>query len=536
MTKKQLLLDFHPTNGKQPSSVFKDSEMNFTASIRSKNKSKATGSDVGVDIPFEVRMHFEDSPHQLFSSGKYFEVSNKNQNDLVVNGETGESPIIKIKMLRCSGKKNVVLQACPVGDITSAPSLSITPVSTRPMRVVRYRLVISNALDIKRIWFRDMGGKDNHIAVKVRLVNSIGETVTTRHGVLLNLQLCYENGDVVSNQDILNIHPGQNMFLGKDGGATIMFRIECVSSKHERKLFSVAVHADNIPEDIITTNGDDDYDDDDIMFARSPAILVRSKITNENLQKKVKKQQKIEEKMNCVSNAFQCAGGKRKYGNVSPNTTTTENISMEPLKSFAIDAAQTLWSLQDQLQDSSHKAAVEQILAKYEALSPHYGTLTPFVVRHPPLLPTCCVTQCSSINAFINRDDAFTNPHTKVHRVSALPPSKSPRNNSLFLDHIEWGVNTDIPEEALSRPPSISTISTITPSIFKEGNSLFLINDMQSPETDQRKISTSSLPLPDFDEEFVEMMSDHTDVDEIGLNMSVNNDSSDDDEEYYHFG
>jgi hypothetical protein len=110
--------------------------------------------------------------------------------------------------------------------------------------VVRHRLQVRTVLDdpSQEVWFKDEGGKDNRIELEVSLVDGAGRLVRSRP-IPLRLLLTYAGGEVVLNQDILQISPDCKLFVDS-GTASLRVRINDISKNHQKRLFVVVVSPD----------------------------------------------------------------------------------------------------------------------------------------------------------------------------------------------------------------------------------------------------------------------------------------------------
>ena len=113
-------------------------------------------------------------------------------------------------------------------------------IRSEPMFVVTHELIIEQLPPL--LWYKDQGGRDNFIEIKVRLVDHHHLTVTSRR-VPLKVSLYYESGVLVPKQEILRLE-GEMVILERKGEAIIKFRIEEVSRSHQRQKFVVRISPD----------------------------------------------------------------------------------------------------------------------------------------------------------------------------------------------------------------------------------------------------------------------------------------------------
>jgi hypothetical protein len=313
-------------------------------------------------------LHHEGNPQSLLPDKAYL-ILNQSK-DLVICGTTGTSPIIQVQLLQSTGFSNAVLKIYAVEDSLSHVAAAVS----HPFRVVNYRLEIYNEDRINSLWFKDDGGKNNQIALMVRLVDATG-SVISRPNLCFQLQLYYDDGEKVENQEILKIQPGQNMFLGENGLATFKFRIESVSKNHGHKMFCVEVRPDSAHDPSVN----------DISHPRSPMMLVKSKITKDNLKKKVKKQINWEKKSLEISNTLLHGGCKKRKITTSakiyplPKHPVDHHINIDQ---FLQEMSHDLRLLKSNLGDSSCGAVVDCLIQRCELFSNSTAITTTPPVPH----------------------------------------------------------------------------------------------------------------------------------------------------------
>lgn len=114
-------------------------------------------------------------------------------------------------------------------------SLNIAPVESQPISLILYRLVIEEINTASYVWYKDEGGKDNCIELKVKLVDKDGNKIED-FDVPLKATLIYENSDCnVPVQDILTLQndPKYHIINRRNGyQSEFNIRINEVSSKH----------------------------------------------------------------------------------------------------------------------------------------------------------------------------------------------------------------------------------------------------------------------------------------------------------------
>jgi len=214
----------------------------------------------GVPVKLEVRLLYEDetraSDSTMCLESKRIHITNPKYHGQISYSFTQSSLFHDNRKFR--------LQVCPVGKFDT-----LEPAVSEPISVIKFKLEISN--ELPQQFFKDQGGRDKHMHLNVRLSDAVGNTVTLPEGLPLVTRLCYEkdNRVVPDQENILKFLNKSAPKIGKNGEATISFRIEEVSSRHNRQNFKLHVAPDvhRCP-----LNGD-------ILGAYSSSVTVRSKQT-----------------------------------------------------------------------------------------------------------------------------------------------------------------------------------------------------------------------------------------------------------------
>ena len=154
----------------------------------------------------------------------------------------------------------------------------LVPALTEPISVIKYKLKISNGLPAE--FFKDQGGRDKRMDLEVQLTDAAGKSVHLPNTMPLVARLCYEKSHrLVPNQaDILNLMDNPMPKIGTNGRAKIAFRIEEVSSRHQRQKFILHIAPD---VERCPLNGD-------VLAAYSSAVTVRSKLAGPGNRKRAR--------------------------------------------------------------------------------------------------------------------------------------------------------------------------------------------------------------------------------------------------------
>ena len=121
---------------------------------------------------------------------------------------------------------------------------SLLPAVTKPIFVIKYKLNVTNSLPDH--FFKDQGGRGKSMQLKVQLTDVRGNCVRLKTSMPLAVLLCYEKSrrPVPNHAEILKLMGGATPQIGTNGEAKISFRIEEVSSRHQRKKFVLCIAPD----------------------------------------------------------------------------------------------------------------------------------------------------------------------------------------------------------------------------------------------------------------------------------------------------
>jgi hypothetical protein len=123
---------------------------------------------------------------------------------------------------------------------SATDALPIVPAQTDGFTVIRHRLEIREPPSLPDIWYKDEGGRDKCLELKVHLFDANGSHVHDRR-VQLAVVLLYEDNHEVLRQDILKVTPDSRIFIDETGTADIRFRIEDVSKNHQNQGFRICI-------------------------------------------------------------------------------------------------------------------------------------------------------------------------------------------------------------------------------------------------------------------------------------------------------
>lgn len=227
----------------------------------------------GKDVPIKLTLMMLNSDHKQVTGGDV--LVEADQKLLEVDPTT--PLVIKsgratfgCKILNTSMNSNNCM-FCLKAEVADG---SIPPAFSTSITVIKYQLCLdpSTHTTWENEWYKDEGGRDKCITVKVQLKDKDGRLVRNRR-VPLTITLQYDSGAQVLQQEILKISPDSSMSV-ESGTATIRARIEQVSRSHQGQGFKIFVGPDVDKDPLIS----------DISPVVSMAVTVRSKINKKRKQ------------------------------------------------------------------------------------------------------------------------------------------------------------------------------------------------------------------------------------------------------------
>mmetsp|Transcript_27913 Transcript_27913/g.80652 ORF Transcript_27913/g.80652 Transcript_27913/m.80652 type:complete len:914 (-) Transcript_27913:123-2864(-) len=145
-------------------------------------------------------------------------------------------------------------------------SIQSQTIITRPIAMVSARFKVE-PIDWDPTWYKDEGGREKCMQVRVSLSDKNGDPVSGRK-IPLKFTLLYDNGQSlrVMNQGILKVFGSDRQYINPNGSAAIIsFRIEDVSKNHQGMAFKLEI----APDSPRTAS--------DIAPGFSPPVSIRSK-------------------------------------------------------------------------------------------------------------------------------------------------------------------------------------------------------------------------------------------------------------------
>ena len=411
----------------------------FTVSLQN-----ASGTIIrGRSVPFYIRLFDlewnEEYPVEVLGSASKREISPL----------TGRSPPLKVRFLDCTPRdRELTLQVLPFSPDDSSlglagdqvdpieaifseetdlsQALEIAPAEASLQQVVRHRFEIVNKFhqqDVPAVYFKDEGGQKNTINLLVQLVDELGRKVEDRPGVKVKPLLCYESGEKVADQSILKICEGSSLFLGEQGQAVIRCQIRDISQHHGHQKFKVLVAADSLEDKV-----------GDMSSVSSPGILVRTKISAKNRQKRLAEQddEGIKSLIKTKENeALLNISSKRKRKNsedvrcISPDNT--------PCPPALLNATLSMIEFID-----SSIAKLQELAEQDEA----HSKISDIVKSHKVYRRKLVENNLCNLPIMVASSDSFSTPSAVAEEfdakaknvASSLGPNSSKRGNSLFLE------------------------------------------------------------------------------------------------------
>ncbi len=114
------------------------------------------------------------------------------------------------------------------------------------MQIVRYKLSVFSEWD-SDVFYKDEGGKEKCLRVRVKLCDQNGEIIRGTH-LPLRLRLLYDDKDsnvVLKQNETLRLLGSTKHFIDPENGeAVVKFRIEDVSKNHQGLKFKLEVSPD----------------------------------------------------------------------------------------------------------------------------------------------------------------------------------------------------------------------------------------------------------------------------------------------------
>lgn len=226
----------------------------------------------GEDVPISLTLMHVNGDHKHITSIEQVEVAN--QSLLVI--DPTKPLVIKSgrATLRCRicdtsmNHDNRMFCLMAHANTSHTGVGTIPPAFSTPITIIKNQLRLDPNMKSawENEWYKDEGGRDKCITVKVQLLDKDNQLVTNRK-VPLSVTLQYDSGMRVAQQDILKISPDSNMSI-ENGQAIIRARIEQVSRSHQGQSFQIFVGPDVDKDPLIS----------DISPVVSQSVTVRSKI------------------------------------------------------------------------------------------------------------------------------------------------------------------------------------------------------------------------------------------------------------------
>jgi len=244
------------------------------------------------EIRLKVSVRYEDKKTQLqcpHDIVRVTQASNKSEklplNTVVVNSHGVATFQVTFKELSMDhSNQRFVLSAAVDESLPHDVKFlnSVASGTSIPFSIVRHKIAITEENDKPFIWYKDEGGREKTIELRVSVRDANNEVVTDRP-VRLSTALHYSDGRPVQNQSILMISSDSQLTIGESaanlsdtgsavvkGVAVIRYRVLEVSKTHQSQSFCLFVSGDVEYNPVLA----------DIAPARSVAVEVKSKRNN----------------------------------------------------------------------------------------------------------------------------------------------------------------------------------------------------------------------------------------------------------------
>ena len=129
------------------------------------------------------------------------------------------------------------------GVVVNVNNSQLSPVQSSSFSVVNYQLSVQQSV-VGR-WFKDVGGKNNWIHLKIKLLNR--NNLVIGRSVPLIVTLHYQNNkhSPINKKDLFTIENSHLLIIDDESGEVeIKVRIEGVSRAHEHNHFVIKIEPD----------------------------------------------------------------------------------------------------------------------------------------------------------------------------------------------------------------------------------------------------------------------------------------------------
>lgn len=209
----------------------------------------------GADLPIDLNLYYDAMPRVIVPA-KCVEVEEPDK--LFIRSDTGCCKA-RVRITLCSmDLENKSFLICATAPEKKS---AIVDAFSTPFKVMRYRLVVKDDPAWEDPWYKDEGGREKCIELKVKLVDYESRLVKSRQ-VPLKVSLLYADSLLpVTDQTILKVFGpagfANNTFAaGQDqsepivvveqGVATVKVRIDDVSKNHQNQNFRVKIAPDTL--------------------------------------------------------------------------------------------------------------------------------------------------------------------------------------------------------------------------------------------------------------------------------------------------
>ena len=230
----------------------------------------------GIEVPLSLELYYEEKDKQAPKA--VFEMEGGQKAKIGKNGMCAVKLHITKSSMELDNRRFVVKAS---GKLKNGAKVEVW---SEPLRVMRYKLVIEEGgildhdevetrkmKDAAAVWYKDEGGREKCILLKISLEDGKGVKIKDRP-VRLKCLLRYADSNVpVTNQNVLRVwtdsQDGKATLKLNRGSLAIKARVEDVSKNHQGQSFKIEVGPDI----------DGSLTDCDVSMAVTRVVNVRSK-------------------------------------------------------------------------------------------------------------------------------------------------------------------------------------------------------------------------------------------------------------------
>uniref|UniRef100_A0A7S2V404 YCII-related domain-containing protein n=1 Tax=Fibrocapsa japonica TaxID=94617 RepID=A0A7S2V404_9STRA len=139
------------------------------------------------------------------------------------------------------------LQAALRAKRVGRPNYLIASAFSDKVIAVKHHLVLEPGYTIPDTAYKDEGGEDKFLEIRLVLVDLNGDRITDRE-VPLKLSLLYANRKLVGTQDLLAMRSNEEPKIDRSGSFSCHCRIKDVSKNHQKQAFRIQVSPNTVAQ------------------------------------------------------------------------------------------------------------------------------------------------------------------------------------------------------------------------------------------------------------------------------------------------